>query len=54
MVVGRSINIVFVEKSIGGTHLRTGSDDPFNIEIVEEERPTSLLVREFLRILDVR
>ena len=36
MVVRRSINIIFVEKSIGRTHLRTGSDDPFNVEILEE------------------
>ena len=54
MVVRGSVNIVFAEKSIGGTHLRTGSDDPFNVEILEEEQPTSLSVREFSRILDVR
>ena len=54
MVVRRSINIVFVGKSIGGIHLRTRSDDPFNVEILEEEQPTSLSTREFLRILDIR
>ena len=54
MVVRRSINIIFVGKSIGGAHLRTRSNDPFNVEILEEEQPTSLLVREFSRILDVR
>ena len=54
MVVRGSVNIVFVGKSIGGIHLRTRSDDPFNIEILEEEQPTSLSVREFLRVLDIR
>ena len=53
MVVRESINIIFVGKSISGTHLRTGSNDPFNVEILEEERPMSLLTREFSRILDV-
>ena len=54
MVVKRSINIIFVRKSIGRTHLRTGSNNPFSAEILEEEQPTSLLAREFLRVLDVR
>ena len=54
MVVRRSINIVFVKKSIGRTYLGTKSDDPFNVEILEEEQPTSSLTREFSRILDVR
>ena len=36
-VVRRSINIIFVGKSIGGAHLRTGSNNPFNVEILEEE-----------------
>ena len=54
MVVRRSINIVFAGKSISGTHLRAGSNDPFNVEILKEEQPMSLLAREFSRILDVR
>ena len=54
MIVRRSINIIFAGKSICRTHLRARSDNPFNVEILEEEQPMSLLAREFLRILDVR
>ena len=53
MVVKRSINIVFVGKSVSGAHLRIRSNNPFNAEILEEEEPMSLSVREFATILDV-
>ena len=53
VIVRRCINIIFARKSICRAHLRTWGDNPFNVEVLEKERPASLTTREFARVLDV-
>ena len=53
MIARRCINIILARKSVCRAHLRTWGDDPFDMEILEKERPASLTTRKFARVLDV-
>ena len=45
MVVKGGIQDIFAREGVNRAHLSTGSDNPFNVEVLQEEDPTCLLVR---------
>ena len=53
LVVEGGILGFFVREGISRAHLSTGSDNPFNMEVLQEEGPMCLSVREFMEVFDV-
>ena len=53
MVVEGGILSIFAREGISRAHLSTGSDNPFNVEVLQKEGPTCLLTREFSGVFDV-
>ena len=53
MVVEDGILGIFAREGVSRAHLSTGSDNPFNMEVLQEEGPTCLSAREFMGIFDV-
>ena len=52
-VVLSGINMVLMRESISGSHLCSRSNLPDNVKVLKEERPVSLVMREFVRVLQV-
>ena len=53
MVVENGILDIFSREGISRAHLSTGSDYPFHVEVLQEEGPLCLSMREFLGVFDV-
>ena len=53
MVVDVGILGIFVREGVSRAHLSTRSDNPFNIEVLQEKGPTCLSVRKFTGVFDV-
>ena len=45
---------IFARESVHRAHIRTRGDHPFNVKVLEKKIPTSLMTREFSRILYIR
>ena len=52
-VVSSGIQVILLRESICGPHLHTKGYPPDNVEILEEEGPVCLAMREFARVLEV-
>ena len=53
MVVESGILDIFSREGISRAHLSTGSDYPFNVEVLQEEGPSCLSTRELSGVFDV-
>ena len=53
MIVKGGILGIFAREGISRAHLSARSDNPFNMEVLQEEGPSCLSTREFSGVFDV-
>ena len=52
-IILSSIYVVLARESISRSHLCSWSNPPDNVKVLKEERPMSLLMRQFMRVFQV-
>ena len=52
-IIPSGIQVILAREGISGSHLCSWGDLPDDVEVLEEEGPVSLEMREFVRILEV-